>query len=345
MHLQNLSLREESTRACDAPHEGERCTPLFFGSRWSDPSRGFMEEGASREFFRRRAIRMWTVLDLYVILQSLHTVLLMNGTPQKNQKFRGPIKPRAGFSMTELLVVVAIIAILLALLMPALNIAKEVGRNARCVGNLRQLGNAVFLYAADNDGYACPYRNYTADGPLSFYWALLRRYLGTASLHASGGQGPLSEWQNSSNRVWICPYVELGVSWNPVLWRGAKLMNSGYGIAAGNVMNTDNPLNSMSRAIPLGGIKSPGKKILFAETTIGGGVWVPPVSSSWGALLDNNSTNCFSAPHSGSKNNAVYCDGHVEAKKVREYVTPLHASKALWRSTTVYSWHDAYYEY
>ncbi|MHC4509896.1 MAG: type II secretion system protein [Planctomycetota bacterium] len=58
---------------------------------------------------------------------------------------------REGFTLIELLVVIAIIAILLAVLMPALNRVKEQGRRAVCLGHLKQLGLAWIMYADDND--------------------------------------------------------------------------------------------------------------------------------------------------------------------------------------------------
>ncbi|GAJ23796.1 unnamed protein product, partial [marine sediment metagenome] len=52
-----------------------------------------------------------------------------------------------GFTLVELLVVIAIIALLMAILMPALNRAKEQGKRAVCLSNLRQLTLAWIMYA------------------------------------------------------------------------------------------------------------------------------------------------------------------------------------------------------
>ena len=56
-----------------------------------------------------------------------------------------------GFTLVELLVVIAIIAILMAILIPALNQAKEHGKRAVCLNNLRQLMLAWITYADEND--------------------------------------------------------------------------------------------------------------------------------------------------------------------------------------------------
>jgi prepilin-type N-terminal cleavage/methylation domain-containing protein len=58
---------------------------------------------------------------------------------------------RRGFTLVELLVVIAIIALLMSILMPALNYARELGRRIVCMGNLKQLSLAWVMYADEND--------------------------------------------------------------------------------------------------------------------------------------------------------------------------------------------------
>ncbi len=70
------------------------------------------------------------------------------------------------FTLVELLVVVAIIAILAALLLPALSKARDVALQTECMNNLKQVGTLAYLYAHDYDGYwpACDSKGGNASG-------------------------------------------------------------------------------------------------------------------------------------------------------------------------------------
>jgi prepilin-type N-terminal cleavage/methylation domain-containing protein len=59
---------------------------------------------------------------------------------------------KKAFTLIELLVVISIIALLIAILMPALNRAREQAKAVQCMSNIRQMATAMALYAEDHDG-------------------------------------------------------------------------------------------------------------------------------------------------------------------------------------------------
>src|SRR5437867_3912503 len=73
---------------------------------------------------------------------------LESGSPKS--KTQNPKSAPGAFTLVELLVVLAIIALLAALVLPALGRAKESGRGAACLSNLHQIGLALQLYVDEN---------------------------------------------------------------------------------------------------------------------------------------------------------------------------------------------------
>lgn len=107
------------------------------------------------------------------------------------------------FTLIELLVVIAIIAILAAILLPALNSARERGRSADCISSYKQLFTVLNSYSDDNDDWIIKHSDnswYTEDGFLR-YWGGRLGYLGYA---APSGTINVSDFNKSAAFYFSC---------------------------------------------------------------------------------------------------------------------------------------------
>lgn len=116
---------------------------------------------------------------------------------------RGP-KTSRGFTLIELLVVIAIIAILASLLLPSLGRARASARGIQCLGQMRQIGLAVRMYADDQED-EMPRSQHSAFAHGQLPWGrALAPYLGTTP----------DQWTNLLHDIYRCPSDRRQTPWS-----------------------------------------------------------------------------------------------------------------------------------
>ncbi len=123
------------------------------------------------------------------------------------------------FTLVELLIVIAIVAILAAILFPVFATARERGRRLTCAANLKQIGDALALYVADYDDYYPPC--WVSNAPVSAsLWSqhLVAGYGLLPQQFVCPTQGPPDrhqyseqEWQ-ANNHFWALFYAHYGLN-------------------------------------------------------------------------------------------------------------------------------------
>ena len=113
---------------------------------------------------------------------------------------------RRAFTLVELLVVIAVVAVLASLILPALARSKDSARRIQCVSNIRQLGLAAMMYWDDNGGQTFAYRGAFTNGGDVFWFGWLQRGAeGERAFDAS--QGALYRYLDARGLA-ICPALE-----------------------------------------------------------------------------------------------------------------------------------------
>src|SRR5690606_7601708 len=116
---------------------------------------------------------------------------------------------RKGFTLVELLVVVAIISLLIAMLLPAIQAARESGRRAACSSNLKQLATAVHVFHERHNSMPTYYgwfpdkASYGTGARGSWYVHLM------PGLEMQSGYQIISSTQAHSQMAWGQPQVAL----------------------------------------------------------------------------------------------------------------------------------------
>jgi len=237
-----------------------------------------------------------------------------------------------GFTLIELLVVMAILSILMALLLPAIQTAKEKAKESRCKQNMRSIAIAMMTFASEHDEHfpaagrcqdntewdwtwggnviAVPTTDPAACQRIEVETGSLWNYMTSYERVGQYGgtqRGMQDEWYASPDKnPYLCPSV------GPV---GRK---RGCSYAMNHQLDTYPPAGTEFApkiGMKISRIKSQSQKVLFVdepETTINDGLFVPQGH-------ENDVSNLSQWLKHGSGVNIAYCDGHIGWKEEKKF--------------------------
>lgn len=212
---------------------------------------------------------------------------------------------RRGFTLIELLVVIGIIAILAAMLLPAIGRSRESARSAVCASNLRQMGLALALYLDDYGRYFAYFEAVT--GGRLWYFGLESPYNpsgppGSRSIDLT--KAKLYPYFRTQHGIEVCPSYD----YNSAKWRQKfDKMTDGYGL---NALLFGKEAHSIS--------SSPSRVVCLADTAQINTIQAPASSTNpmieefyyvHGEFMQIPTTHFR---HRGYAN-VLFCDWHVES--------------------------------
>ena len=230
------------------------------------------------------------------------------------------MKRKQEFTLIELLITIAIIAILASMLLPALNSARDKAKAISCTNNLKTLGSALNMYTLNYNDFLIPYYNIPGEVPTKIY-AYWVGVLCELSVTANGQLKTGENLRRSPNYgvMWgmntdtaprppkgdfSCPAEEFGVQWGgKSFWSHYHFNHPLHGGWYNNDASYKLPFYKISR------IDVPSKAISLAERT-------DSSSGSTMVLLNYMTAGYLDYNRHGSKSgkgraNILYADGHV----------------------------------
>ena len=177
------------------------------------------------------------------------------------------MKKLKGFTLIELLVVISIISLLLSILMPSLQKAKEMARRVVCSNNLRTIGLCNEIYAFEYNGWLVPFNDHTLPGYKTTWIAnqAFREIMNTnskKSVAVIGGNGASSQF--SVPAEYLCPSDRISND-QANAYNNVVLLSYGYNITdwGFSVAGSGNPNPIGHKAAQ---ITSPAMKLAFADS-------------------------------------------------------------------------------
>lgn len=214
---------------------------------------------------------------------------------------------RSGFTLIELLTVIAIIAILAAILIPTVGRVRASARASACISNLRQVSQAMHLYAADHGDYLPPVMV-----PQGWWVNFVAPYIGVRSNNTTEA---LSYTTTRGESVAFCPE---SISNAGALIGPADIVTTSYGMNR-FITRHQTVLHSTEDGLTM--IQDHNQVALVMDGPWRGDHWAP-----W---ADHGTTYGPTAVHNG-RVNIAFLDGHVDSRLKEEI--PSDSRELFWNN-------------
>lgn len=221
---------------------------------------------------------------------------------------------RAGFSLVELLVVVAIVATLMAMLLPSLARARGQARSVVCRSNLRQIVTANLMYADSHNDRLCPGAVHFTEHNLH-RWHGLRENTGMAF---SPEHGPLVPYLGEDGAIRRCPEFQVELPEDDQ--RQFERNNGGYGYNhafLGRILDASGVQKHDYHGVQITRIRRPVATLMFTDTALMDEL---PIEYSFAEPRFNL---IYGSRHDPSihfrhaeRTNVGWADGHVEPERM-----------------------------
>lgn len=250
-----------------------------------------------------------------------------------NHPNRKTVSGRAGsrkicsskFTLVELLIVIAVIAILTSMLLPSLGKARDTAKRIKCTSNLKQINTLAALYYSDNNGFTPPYRvkdlKFYSTGPDTPYnwYEILNDYLTNDSLHA---------FNNSGDRKKLSVFYQLRYYYekektdlisqkNVQIWGCDGIRDFGYAV---NYRNSSERFTKQYEGMNLSRFKQPASLYAFADPI--------KIGNGFGAFDQQSEPERFK--HPGRTANFSFADGHIETRPYPKFGANYNNNKEKW---------------